>query len=57
MDTAERNAGYESSYFAGAGFVDAVGKESASMVTSVVDSTLGYLQMQPGASGGCGGGK
>jgi hypothetical protein len=56
LNTAERNASYESMFTAGTGLVDAIQKESGSMIGNAIDWSLGYLGMQPGASGGCGGG-
>ena len=57
MESAERNAAYESMYTGGTGFVDGIAKEGVSWVMGLADWSFGYLGTQESGSNPCGKGR
>ena len=57
LATAERNAGYESIYTAGAGLINGViGEKAAEIMTNYGDAINSWFGLAPGANRGCGSG-
>jgi len=56
LATAEKNAGFESMFTAGTGFVSGIQKMGASQIAQMTDWSIAFLGLSPGASAGCGGG-
>jgi RHS repeat-associated protein len=54
--TAERNAGLESMFTAGTGFVSGIQEMGAAQLAQITDWSIAFLGLAPGASAGCGGG-